>query len=56
MIRSINTQFHYTYIIQVTKNDEKVLQNEIRDIKEKLVSHETVVQELDRRYQQALEK
>ena len=46
------------YIFQVTKNDEKVLQKEteLKEVKEKLESHETVVKELDRQYQQALEE
>ena len=51
--------FKYIYIyFQVTKNDEKVLQKEteLKEVKEKLESHETVVKELDRQYQQALEE
>merc|ERR1719225_1078229 len=45
-------------LLQVTKNDEKVLQKEteLKEVKEKLESHETVVKELDRQYQQALEE
>ena len=48
---------NYIYF-QVTKNDEKVLQKEteLKEVKEKLESHETVVKELDRQYQQALEE
>ena len=43
---------------QVTKNDEKVLQKEteLKEVKEKLESHEHAVKELDRQYQQALEE
>ena len=42
----------------MTKNDEKVLQKEteLKEVKEKLESHEKVVVELDRQYQQALEE
>ena len=42
----------------MTKNDEKVLQKEteLKEVKEKLESHEKVVGELDRQYQQALEE
>lgn len=45
-------------LLQVTKNDEKVLQKEteLKEVKEKLESHEKVVGELDRQYQQALEE
>merc|ERR1719340_76279 len=45
-------------LLQVTKNDEKVMQkeNELKETKEKLESHEKVVGELDRQYQQALEE
>jgi len=42
----------------VTKNDEKVIQKEteLRDVKEKLESHEKLVQDLDRQYKQAMEE
>ena len=42
----------------MTKNDEKVLQKEteLKEVKEKLESHEKVVGDLDRQYQQALEE
>merc|ERR1712106_1115433 len=45
-------------LLQVTKNDEKVLQKEteLKEVKEKLESHEKVVGDLDRQYQQALEE
>jgi len=45
-------------LLQVTKNDEKVLQKEteLKEITEKLHSHERAVQELDKQYQQALEE
>ena len=44
--------------LQVTKNDEKVLQKEteLKEITEKLQKHETEVQNLDKQYQQALEE
>ena len=42
----------------MTKNDEKVIQKEteLRDVKEKLESHEKLVQDLDRQYKQAMEE
>merc|ERR1719312_1282982 len=45
-------------LLQVTKNDEKVLQkeNELKEITEKLHHHEQEVQSLDKQYQQALEE
>jgi len=45
-------------LLQVTKNDEKVMQKEteLKEVKEKLEEHEKVVGELDRQYQQALEE
>ncbi len=45
-------------LLQVTKNDEKVLQkeNELREVKEKLEVHEKQNKELDKQYQQALEE
>merc|ERR1719193_257225 len=45
-------------LLQVTKNDEKVMQkeNELKEITEKLQKHETEVQNLDKQYQQALEE
>merc|ERR1712106_391838 len=45
-------------LLQVTKNDEKVLQKEteLKEITEKLQHHETEVQNLDKQYQQALEE
>merc|ERR1719500_2690958 len=45
-------------LLQVTKNDEKVLQKEteLKEITEKLQKHETEVQNLDKQYQQALEE
>merc|ERR1719158_1045746 len=45
-------------LLQVTKNDEKVLQKEteLKETKEKLIEHEQVVQNLDKQYQQALEE
>ena len=44
--------------LQVTKNDEKVMQkeNELKETKERLEQHEKVVQDLDRQYAQALEE
>eukprot|EP00095_Tigriopus_kingsejongensis_P005814 maker-scaffold716_size107355-snap-gene-0.26 protein:Tk05814 transcript:maker-scaffold716_size107355-snap-gene-0.26-mRNA-1 annotation:"myosin heavy non-muscle-like isoform 1" len=45
-------------LLQVTKNDEKVLQkeNELKDVKDRLEQHEKSVSELDKQYQQALEE
>merc|ERR1711899_628793 len=45
-------------LLQVTKNDEKVMQKEteLKEVKEKLEEHEKVVGDLDRQYQQALEE
>jgi len=45
-------------LLQVTKNDEKVLQKEteLKEITEKLQHHENEVQNLDKQYQQALEE
>merc|ERR1719211_795291 len=45
-------------LLQVTKNDEKVMQKEteLNEITEKLQKHETEVQNLDKQYQQALEE
>merc|ERR1719458_2502963 len=45
-------------LLQVTKNDEKVLQKEteLKEITEKLQKHETEVQNLDKQYQQAMEE
>jgi len=45
-------------LLQVTKNDEKVLQKEteLKEISEKLLHHEQEVQNLDKQYQQALEE
>merc|ERR1719264_135069 len=45
-------------LLQVTKNDEKVMQKEVelRETKEKLIEHEQVVQNLDKQYQQAMEE
>merc|ERR1719412_1909461 len=45
-------------LLQVTKNDEKVMQKEVelRETKEKLVEHEKVVGELENKYEQALEE
>merc|ERR1719346_561942 len=45
-------------LLQVTKNDEKVLQKEteLKEITEKLQKHETEVQNLDKQYQQALKE
>jgi len=45
-------------LLQVTKNDEKVMQkeNELKEITEKLHHHEVEVQNLDKQYQQALEE
>merc|ERR1719402_480271 len=45
-------------LLQVTKNDEKVLQKEteLKEITEKLHHHEQEVQSLDKQYQQALEE
>merc|ERR1719458_1951201 len=45
-------------LLQVTKNDEKVLQKEteLKEITEKVLQKETELKELDRQYQQALEE
>jgi len=45
-------------LLQVTKNDEKVVQKEteLKEIKEKLVSHEKEVVTLNQQYEQALEE
>merc|ERR1719244_618517 len=45
-------------LLQVTKNDEKVLQKEteLKEITEKLQKHETEALNLDKQYQQALEE
>lgn len=45
-------------LLQVTKNDEKVIQKEmeLKDITEKLANRENIVKDLDRQYQQALEE
>jgi len=45
-------------LLQVTKNDEKVMQkeNELKEITEKLHLHEQEVANLDKQYQQALEE
>merc|ERR1719460_2476492 len=45
-------------LLQVTKNDEKVLQKEteLKEITEKLQTHETEVQNLNKQYEQALEE
>merc|ERR1712142_1091772 len=45
-------------LLQVTKNDEKVMQkeNELKEITERLHVHEQEVQNLDKQYQQALEE
>merc|ERR1719245_1266570 len=45
-------------LLQVTKNDEKVMQkeNELKEITERLHHHEQEVQNLDKQYQQALEE
>merc|ERR1712106_810015 len=45
-------------LLQVTKNDEKVMQKEteLKEITEKLHHHEQEVQNLDKQYQQALEE
>merc|ERR1719225_844945 len=45
-------------LLQVTKNDEKVMQKEVelKEITERLQKHETEVQNLDKQYQQALEE
>ena len=37
-------------------SDEESEETELKEVKEKLESHETVVKELDRQYQQALEE
>ena len=44
--------------LQVTKNDEKVMQkeNELKETKERLEQHEKVVADLDRQYAQAMEE
>ena len=49
---------HHSFLFQVTKNDEKVMQKEqeLKEVKDKLESHEQVVADLDRQYQQALEE
>merc|ERR1719500_1099424 len=45
-------------LLQVTKNDEKVLQKEteLKEITERLQTHEQEVQNLNRQYEQALEE
>merc|ERR1719210_1970911 len=45
-------------LLQVTKNDEKVLQKEteLKEITEKLQKHETEVASLNKQYEQALEE
>merc|ERR1719210_1935518 len=45
-------------LLQVTKNDEKVLQKEVelKEITERLVQHEQEVQNLNKQYEQALEE
>merc|ERR1719422_601257 len=45
-------------LLQVTKNDEKVMQkeNELKEITERLVQHEQEVQNLNKQYEQALEE
>merc|ERR1719284_908044 len=45
-------------LLQVTENDEKVMQKEVelRETKEKLIEHEQVVQNLNKQYEQALEE
>jgi len=45
-------------LLQVTKNDEKVIQKEteLREVKDKLEQHERTVSELDRQYRQAMEE
>merc|ERR1719422_28951 len=45
-------------LLQVTKNDEKVMQKEVelRETKEKLIEYEQVVQNLEKQYQQAMEE
>merc|ERR1719204_722864 len=45
-------------LLQVTKNDEKVMQkeNELKETKERLEQHEKVVADLDRQYAQAMEE
>merc|ERR1719187_2796494 len=45
-------------LLQVTKNEEKVMQkeNELKEISERLHQHEQEVQSLDKQYQQALEE
>merc|ERR1719357_107476 len=45
-------------LLQVTKNDEKVMQkeNELKEITERLHNHEQEVVNLDKQYQQALEE
>merc|ERR1719322_1299576 len=45
-------------LLQVTKNDEKVLQKEVelKQVTEKLEQHEKVVGELENKYEQALEE
>jgi len=57
LLASIDLTYSY-FLNQVTKNDEKVIQKEteLRDVKEKLESHEKLVQDLDRQYKQAMEE
>jgi len=45
-------------LLQVTENDEKVMQkeNELKETKEKLEQHERVVADLDKQYAQAMEE
>jgi len=45
-------------LLQVTENDEKVMQkeNELKETKERLEQHEKVVADLDRQYAQAMEE
>merc|ERR1719289_410868 len=45
-------------LLQVTKNDEKVLQKEteLKEITEKLQDHEKIVQDLEKQYSQVLEE
>merc|ERR1719284_1214035 len=45
-------------LLQVTKNDEKVMQKEVelKEITERLQQHETEVQNLNKQYEQALEE
>ena len=55
---SISPSSPLSFCLQVTKNDEKVLQKEteLKEITEKLQKHEEQVQGLDKQYQQALEE